>query len=63
MLLFDKEKKIVPPEFTRYMICKKMGWDYWTYMAQPSHFIQDILTCMEAEDTAKQIKNNQNQNE
>jgi len=32
-----------------------MGWDYFTYKAQPAFFIAEIFDCMNAEQTAKKI--------
>lgn len=42
-------------EYTRYVICKEMGWDYYTFEAQPPFFIDEILIFMKQEN----IKNNQ----
>ncbi len=39
-----------------------MGWDFYTYNAQPAFFIEEIVDCMQAEDKAeliKQAKDNQ----
>lgn len=33
-----------------------MGWDYYTYMSQPSFFINEILTCIDADNTAETMK-------
>ena len=32
--------------YTRYIICQKMGWDYYTYESQPSFFIEQLLLIM-----------------
>ena len=47
----------MPDEFVRYYICKTMGWDYSTYISQPSFFIDEILDCINAEESVKGIKN------
>jgi hypothetical protein len=33
-----------------------MGWDYYTYMAQPAFFIVEIVESMIAEDKVKEIR-------
>lgn len=33
-------------EYTRYSICEKMGWDYYTFESQPVFFIEEILIFM-----------------
>jgi hypothetical protein len=50
---------MMPQEFTRYYICKTMGWDYFTYMSQPSFFISEIVDCINAEEMAQSVKNKQ----
>ncbi len=35
--------------YTRYVVCKEMGWDWHTYMAQPPFFIEEILLIMNQE--------------
>ena len=47
-------KGVADPDYIRYAVCKKMGWDYWTYQAQPAPFIQDILTFIALERTAEE---------
>lgn len=32
--------------YVRYVVCKEMGWDWYTYMAQPPFFIEEILLIM-----------------
>jgi len=35
--------------YGRYLICKEFGWDYYTYEAQPSRFIEEISIIMNQE--------------
>lgn len=37
-----------------------MGWDYFTYMSQPSFFIDEVLDCIEAEILVKKALNKKN---
>jgi len=46
----------MPWEYVRYRVCKEMGWDYWTYAQQPTQFIQEVLTCLEADAEYQEIK-------
>jgi len=55
-LLFPGKGNTVPTEYTRYVICRRMGWDYHTYLAQPAFFIDEIVECMQAEDHVKNVK-------
>lgn len=32
-----------------YLICKHMGWDYWTYRSQPQSFVNLIFSHMNTE--------------
>lgn len=32
----------MPEATVRYLICKHMSWDYWTYQKQPVHFVQEV---------------------
>lgn len=32
--------------FQRYTFCKEFGWDYYTFMAQPTWFIEEISLIM-----------------
>lgn len=43
------ESNIESEEYTRYVICKEMGWDYYTYQAQPPFFIEEVLLVMNQE--------------
>lgn len=43
-------------------MCEKMKWDYWTYMKQPTWFIETLLMKMsvdaeQAEIETKRLKN------
>jgi hypothetical protein len=58
LLAFNNESRSLPKEFIRYFICRKMGWDYYTYMSQPAFFIDEIMDCIYAEEAAKKIKYN-----
>lgn len=33
----------LPEQTIRYIICKTMHWDWWTYYEQPPEFLNDIL--------------------
>ena len=35
-------QKVNSEEYLRYIICKEMKWDYYTYMNQPEHFLEEI---------------------
>jgi hypothetical protein len=35
--------------YARYTICREMGWDYYTYEAQPASFIDEIRIIMQQE--------------
>ena len=35
--------------YIRYVICKEMGWDYYTFQAQPAYFIEEIMIIMNQE--------------
>jgi len=41
--------KNVPEATIRYVLCKHMNWDYWTYQEQPESFIKEILLHMQVE--------------
>jgi len=45
-------------EFTRYAICKHMGWDYYTFEKQPPFFIEEILIFMMQENNKQKIDTN-----
>jgi hypothetical protein len=60
--MFPNTGNKMPQEYTRYHICKEMGWDYFTYLSQPSFFIDEIIDCINAEETVKGIKNNTKSN-
>jgi len=34
-------------------ICKRYGWDYWTYQAQPAAFIDEVAQLIRAEQEAE----------
>jgi hypothetical protein len=34
-----------------------MGWDYYTYLSQPSFFIDEIIDCINAEEMKAGVKN------
>lgn len=36
-------------EYIRYLICKEMNWDYYTFESQPPFFIETILLFMNQE--------------
>jgi len=40
-----------------------MGWDYFTFMSQPTFFIEEILESMNADNKCKEAKNNKKSNE
>lgn len=39
-----------------------MGWDYYTYRAQPAFFIEEIIACMRTEQRFHDIKNKKQSN-
>jgi len=39
-----------------FYICREMGWDYWTYLAQPKFFIKIIVNALNNE--SKKLKKN-----
>ena len=46
----DKTKKhSVASEYIRFKICKLMGWDLFTYNAQPKWFIDQLIQLEEVE--------------
>jgi len=55
------EGKVRSEAYGRYVVCKEMGWDWHTYMAQPPFFIEEISIIMnqEAQKTNKETKNAQ----
>jgi hypothetical protein len=61
-LAFPSKGGKVPYEYSRYVICRRMGWDYFTFNSQPAFFINEISECMEAEDKAETIKQAKNKN-
>ena len=42
-------EEIRSEEYVRYLICKDMHWDYYTYESQPAFFIEEVLTIMNLE--------------
>lgn len=36
-------------EFGRFVICREMGWDWWTFENQPSFFIEEIAIILKQE--------------
>lgn len=50
--------------YSRYKICREMGWDYYTYESQPFWFIQEITLCMfhESQEEMRQQKRLQAKN-
>jgi len=61
--MFPEKGEFLSGEYTRYFICREMGWDYFTYMSQPSFFIAEILDCIEAEKIARNLKRKSQSNE
>lgn len=35
--------------YSRYVICQRMGWDFYTYLKQPQSFLEEILIIMKQE--------------
>lgn len=35
--------------YVRYVICKEMGWDYFTFESQPAFFVEEIMLIMNQE--------------
>lgn len=58
--MFPNKEIGISDEYLRYFVCRKMGWDFFTYSRQPSFFIAEILDCIEAEEIVKQLRNNKN---
>jgi len=58
--LFKGNSGKIPMEYSRYKICRRMGWDYFTFNSQPAFFVEEIASCMEAEDKVRIIKSNPN---
>lgn len=48
-----KGKGIVCDELSIAIVCKEMGWDYYTYMRQPSWLVR-ALNIMRAVETEEQ---------
>lgn len=46
----------LPPETIRYLVCKTMGWDYFTYRAQPASFVEEVWAHIVAENQAAGAK-------
>lgn len=44
-----QQQSVVSSSLLRYRICKEMGWDFYTYEAQPPFFIDEILIFMKQE--------------
>jgi hypothetical protein len=59
--MFPSQENAIGEEYLRYYICRKMGWDYFTYISQPSFFIAEIIDCMQAEDIVKKLRSKQNE--
>lgn len=57
MMLFPGQEHDVPKEYTRFIICREMGWDWETYNSQPYFFINEIIAFMSAEKEYNDIKN------
>jgi hypothetical protein len=58
ILLYPDQGEAVPQEYLRFIVCKKMGWDYYTFMQQPDFFVEEVLICMQAENKYREAKNN-----
>ena len=43
------EGKAKSEEYTRYIICKEFGWDYYTFDKQPPFFLEEIVIFMKQE--------------
>lgn len=59
--LFMHRNPVASGEFTRYCICKEMGWDYYTYMKQPPFFIEEILIFMLQENNSKKVQDSRSE--
>jgi len=55
-LAFPGKGLRIPEEYSRYVLCRKMGWDYYTYNAQPAFFVEQIADCINAEEKSQKIK-------
>ena len=50
--MLEDDEVSLPSEYGDYMIMKKMGWDWWTYLKQPDHIIYMISKFISAENVA-----------
>ena len=48
------EGKVRSEAYGRYVVCKEMGWDYYTFMAQPPFFIEEVLIIMNQQSQKEQ---------
>ena len=54
------DQAVPSEEYTRYVICKEMGWDFHTYESQPPSFIEAILIFMNQEALRSKRDTNKN---
>jgi len=44
--MYEGKQVSLDPETVRYMVCRHMGWDYWTYRRQPVSFLDEVIEHM-----------------
>lgn len=48
------DQRVVSEEYERYIVCKEMGWDYYTFESQPPFFLEQLIIFMSYEN--KRVK-------
>lgn len=47
------EGNTLPEYALKVLIMERMGWDHWTYLAQPDYVIDQVVMVMNSEGKAK----------
>lgn len=57
-IMISRQEKVRSEEYARFLICKTMGWDLYTYESQPPYFIDQIMIFLNMEAQASKLENN-----